>query len=237
MFFTNVQKANIIAFVKTFFWHPLCLWKIPPSRFLLFPPPCMPRFCWTFSSPNFWGVKKAPCKKFHVFGENWQRNQFPKLTTLWLLLHPCYNFAIVHWLHLLDFSPLCIFKCLLKLSAQKDANSHWLQLFDFSSRCIFKCFLPERMQSHISVCFQMCPQVVCMWRCIVTLVALVGLFSNVRFQMSPQIACMRRSIVTLVVAFVWLDDIVILFLQDFPICILKTKAKCLFHCQCVLCFA
>ena len=58
------------------------LWeKTPSSGFLLFSPLCMPRFVKTFSSPDFWGVKKAPCKKFHVFGENWQRNHFPKLTT------------------------------------------------------------------------------------------------------------------------------------------------------------
>ena len=42
----------------------------------------------------FWGVKEAPCKNLYIFGENWQRNQFPKLTTF-LLYHPCYNFAIV----------------------------------------------------------------------------------------------------------------------------------------------
>ena len=40
----------------------------------------MPTFLKTFPSSNFWGVTKGPCKKFHVFGENWQRNYFPKLT-------------------------------------------------------------------------------------------------------------------------------------------------------------
>ena len=42
-----------------------------------------------------WGVKRAPCNKFYLFGENW-RNLFPKLTILWLLLHTCYNFPILH---------------------------------------------------------------------------------------------------------------------------------------------
>ena len=49
----------------------------------------------------------------------------------------------------------------------------------------------------------MCPQMACLRRCIVTLVAFVWLFSTVRFQMSPQISCLRRCIVALV-AFVWL---------------------------------
>ena len=35
-----------------------------------------------------------------------------------------------HWLHLFDFSLLCVFKCFTKLLARKDANSHWLHLFD-----------------------------------------------------------------------------------------------------------
>ena len=81
VFFTNVQKANIIAFIKkNYDTHFVC--ENTPFTFLVFSPLCMPRFVKTFSSPNFWGVKKALCKKFHVFGENWQRNHFPKLTTL-----------------------------------------------------------------------------------------------------------------------------------------------------------
>ena len=76
---------------------PILSVKNTPFTFFVFSPLCMPRFVKTFSSPNFWGVKKALCKKFHVFGENWQRNHFPKLTTLLLLLHPCYNFPIVQW--------------------------------------------------------------------------------------------------------------------------------------------
>ena len=57
------------------------------------------------------------------------------------------------------------------------------------------------------------------------------------FVMFPQMAYLRGSIITKV-AFVWLHDIVSLFLQDFPV--LQTKViifKSLFHCQCVLCFA
>ena len=46
-----------------------------------------------------------------------------------------------HWLHLFVFSPLCVFKCVLKTLAEEDAKSHWLHLFDFSPVCIFKCVL------------------------------------------------------------------------------------------------
>ena len=68
-------------------------------------------------------------------------------------------------LHLLDFSPLCVFKCLLKSPACVDAKSHWLHLFDFSPMCVFKCLLKsparEDAKSHwlhwFSVRFQMCP--------------------------------------------------------------------------------
>ena len=56
-----------------------------PLHVFCFFPPCMPIFFQKKLSSNSWGVKKAPCKNLYVFGENWQRNQFPKLTTLWLL--------------------------------------------------------------------------------------------------------------------------------------------------------
>jgi hypothetical protein len=82
VFFTNVQKASIKVFIKTHLLAPILSVKNTLYRFFVFSPLCMPIFFKTFSSPDFWGVKKAPCKKFHVFGENWQRNQFPKLTTL-----------------------------------------------------------------------------------------------------------------------------------------------------------
>ena len=88
-----------------------------------------------------------------------------------------------------------------------------------------------------TVRFHVSPQVAYLRGCKVTLVTFVWLFSTVRFQMSPQIAWMRRCIVTLV-AFVWLNDIIRLFLQDFPILQTKTITfKSLVHCQRVLCFA
>ena len=46
-----------------------------------------------------------------------------------------------HWLHLFDFSPLWIVKCVLKLPTCKDLKSHWLHLFNFSPLCAFKCIL------------------------------------------------------------------------------------------------
>ena len=38
-------------------------------------------------------------------------------------------------------SPLCVFKCCLKTYAWEDAKSHWLHLFDFSPLCLIKCDL------------------------------------------------------------------------------------------------
>ena len=59
------------------------------------------------------------------------------------------------------------------------------------------------MQNHTgcissTVRFQMCPQMACLGRGIVTLVAFVRLFSTVCFEMSPQMASLRRGIVILV---------------------------------------
>ena len=49
-----------------------------------------------------------------------------------------------------------------------------------------------------TVCFQMSPQIACLRRSIVTLVAFVRLFSTVCYQMSPQAAFHRGCILTLV---------------------------------------
>ena len=91
----------------------------------------------------------------------------------------------------------------------------------------------------------MCPQIVCLRRCIITLIAFVWLFSAVHFQMSPQIASLRGRIVTLL-AFVWLFFTVrfkmnpqiawlrgcigtLIALFDFsPLCILRWLLKLLF---------
>ena len=89
-----------ILFARGLNWDQSCLWKTPPSHFLLFSPLACPYFFYFFSSPDFWGVKEAPCKNLYVFGENWQRNQFPKLTNLLLLFVSCYNFPIVHSMHM-----------------------------------------------------------------------------------------------------------------------------------------
>ena len=40
-----------------------------------------------------------------------------------------------------QLSPLCVFKCILKVSAWEEAKSHCLHLFGFSPLCIFKCDL------------------------------------------------------------------------------------------------
>ena len=60
--------------------------------------------------------------------------------------------------HTVDFSPLCVFICLLKSSSWIDAKSHWLHLFSLSRLCEFKCVLKlllnRRMHNHTGcICF------------------------------------------------------------------------------------
>ena len=99
-----LQKEFLFA--RGLNWDQSCLWKTPPSHFLLFSPLACPYFFYFFSSPDFWGVKEAPCKNLYVFGENWQRNQFPKLTTFLLHFSPmsplCHSAMIWHYA-----DPLC----------------------------------------------------------------------------------------------------------------------------------
>ena len=74
--------------------------------------------------------------------------------------------AYSHWLHFLDFSPLCVFRCVLKLPA-------WDYVFSY-----------------------MCPLSTWIRSCIVTLVAFVWLFLTVRFQMFTQRAWISAGKVT-----------------------------------------
>ena len=79
----------------------------------------------------------------------------------------------------------------------------------FSIHCAFSNVssnrLPVRMHSHIgyifllfsTVRFKMCPQIACLRRVKVTLVAFVRLFSTVCFQMSSQITFLIGCIFTL----------------------------------------
>ena len=41
----------------------------------------------------------------------------------------------------IDLSPLWDLKCILKSAGQVDAKLHWLHLFDFSPLCVFKYIL------------------------------------------------------------------------------------------------
>ena len=72
VFFTNVQKANIIALIKTIFGtHFVCDFTF----FAFSPLACQLKKI----IPRFLGVKKAWCKNLYIFGENWQRNQISKV--------------------------------------------------------------------------------------------------------------------------------------------------------------
>ena len=86
------------------FWHQFCLWKTPSSRFLFFSPLCMPIFFKTFHLPIFGELRKLHAKNFmfsvKIGGEI--------IFQSWLLLHPCYNFAIVHCIALVDNPMWCV---------------------------------------------------------------------------------------------------------------------------------
>ena len=45
------------------------------------------------------------------------------------------------WKISLFYTGLCLLICLLKELEAEQANSHWLHLFDFSPLCVFKCVL------------------------------------------------------------------------------------------------
>ena len=68
---------------------------------------------------------------------------------------------------LFDFSPVWIFKCLLKALAWEDAKSHRLHLFDFSPECFIKCILNALLWTHLySHWLQWCDfSPVCVSRC------------------------------------------------------------------------
>ena len=136
------------------------------------------------------------------------------LTRFWLVLVGFLTF-LFHGLHLIGFSALWFFKCVLKLPAWDDANSHSLHFFGFSPLCVCKCILKElkykRKQNHIGlICltFPYCAlaNVFANWlpeRMHNHIGCISFVCSNVRVQMSPQIACLRRGKFTLA-AFAWL---------------------------------
>ena len=97
-----------ILFARGLNWDQSCLWKTPPSHFLLFSPLLVHIFK-KISSPDFWGVKEAPCKNLYVFGENSQRNQFPKLTTF--LLHFSLMSPLCHSALAKDSHEFCRLAC------------------------------------------------------------------------------------------------------------------------------
>ena len=100
----------------------------------------------------------------------------------------------------------------------KDAKSHCLHLLDFFSTVRFQMYpkivciclviqslsfleilwVAKSIKFSFFIWHEKMPQIACMRKCIVILVAFFLLFSTVRFQLSPQITCMRKCIVTLV---------------------------------------
>ena len=80
--------ATNVCFTKKFYFYEriklrlvLSVTNNPFTFFAFFYCPWHVNFLTIFSSPHSWGVKKPSCKNWYIFGENWQRNQFPKLDT------------------------------------------------------------------------------------------------------------------------------------------------------------
>ena len=73
------------------------------------------------------------------------------ITSEFVLLDNCYDVTqghspplsphTVHYMHLFGLSPLCISKCIPKVSARVDAKSYWLHLINFSPLQVFQCYL------------------------------------------------------------------------------------------------
>ena len=156
----------------------------------------------------------------------------PGIYILFLLLVQWFS-GLAHVVHKVCFSPLCVFKCVLKLSALMDVYwhwlhcfafshklpaweywySHWTHLFDFPPVCVIKCLLIllawEDAKSHRLHLFDFAS--LCFFKCSIELFALKDVFWHCicltflycALLTSPQIACLRGYKITLV-TFVWL---------------------------------
>ena len=94
----------------------------------------------------------------------------------------CSKGCIITLVASIDFSPLCDFKCVLKLAGQVDAKLHWLHLFDLSPLCLFKSHWMHWF-SFSPLRFHLRPQVSCLILCILAMVAFVFRFPTVRFKL------------------------------------------------------
>ena len=118
----------------------------------------------------------------------------------------------LYWLHLFDLSPLCVFKCSLKLPVWKDSKVHWLHLFDFSPLWVLRCWLEElgseqaKYKLHLFCVFLLHLFKWVRYQSFIGCICLI-LFS-VCFHMRYQSACQSGCIFTLV-AFVWIFSTVI----------------------------
>ena len=73
----------------------------------------------------------------------------------------CLRWCKVTLVACIGLSPLCVIKCCLKPSAQEEAKSHWLHLFDFSPLCVCITDCMVTLVANVwvfpTVRFQMCP--------------------------------------------------------------------------------
>ena len=85
----KMQKANIVAFTKTNFGGPILTFANTPfTLFAFFSSfsPCLIQLLFSFCSFSDYGeTRKLHTKFFICWMRTWQRNDCPKLATLWLL--------------------------------------------------------------------------------------------------------------------------------------------------------
>ena len=128
--------ARFIQFIVSLFSQFAAKWQLEGGKFY---------FCWRTSvtDPKLFAPNPSAS-----YNRRWSKMAFAKKIisiSIWFKF-PKSN---IDWFH---YSPLCIFKYVLKLLACKDIKSHWLQFVWLFS----------------TVRFQMSLQMACLWGCKVT---------------------------------------------------------------------
>ena len=97
--FSQMFKKQISSHSsKQIFWHPLCLWKTPYSRFFFFFPlfACIDLLK-LFHLPIFGELRKLHAKNFMFSVKIGREIIFQSWQLFDLFFTQCYNFPIVHW--------------------------------------------------------------------------------------------------------------------------------------------
>ena len=132
--FPRRYKVTFVAFIWLFFTvrFQMCPQIVCPRRCKV----TLVAFVWLFFTVRFQMCPQSVCPR---------RSKVTLVAFVWLFSSVCFQMCpqmaclgrcIASWLHLYDFSPLCIFKCSRKLLLWVNEKSHWVQLFDLFSLLI-----------------------------------------------------------------------------------------------------